>query len=133
MAHPPATKALPSDCLERIYDLPGVLHAHVALGRPVSLPALVTETGYPEVSSQVDVAMLRRGLNERLAIVENWLHYAAEKDASWGWFFEIDRRGSYSVGLKSGYSEAARHEIADPWEACATFIKHELDAILAPR
>jgi hypothetical protein len=36
----------------------------------------------------------------------------------------------YAVGLRSGFSPEIHGEIADPWHACAYFIKHEVEAII---
>jgi hypothetical protein len=110
--------------------LPLSLKAEVALRRQVSLLGLVKGTGYPAIRSDVDVALLKGGIRERHEILERWLRYSAEKESAWGWFLELDRRGSYLVGLRSGFSDKARYEIADPWEACAFFIKQELEAIM---
>ena len=119
-----------SDVLERVYSLPLEMRARLALGRRVSLITLVAETGYPEMRTHVDVAMLRAGLQERRAILQSWLRYSAEKVETWGWFFETDRSGTYAVGLKTGFSEKTRCGIADPWAAYASFIKEELEAIV---
>lgn len=119
-----------SEVLESVYALPNELHARMALGRQVSLLGLLQDTGYPAMKDKIDVAALQAGLRERHGIVDCWLRYSADKDVSWGWFFEKDRRGRYVVGLKSGFSERARADIADPWLACAYFIEQELEAIL---
>jgi len=102
----------------------------MALRSQVSLLGLVTGTGYAAIRSDVDVALLQDGIHGRREILESWLRYSAEKEATWGWFLEADRRGRYLVGLRSGFSDKARYEVTDPWEACAFFIKQELDAIV---
>jgi hypothetical protein len=119
-----------TETLERIYALPVSLKAEMALRRQVSLLGLVKSTGYPAIKADVNVALLQGEMRERREILESWLHYSAEKEAAWGWFLEMDRRGHYGVGLRSGFSARARFEMADPWEACAFFIKQELDAIM---
>jgi hypothetical protein len=118
------------DVLERVYALPVEMRVRLAFGRRVSLITLVSETGYPDVRTDVDVAAVRAGLRKRSAILQSWLRYSTEKVETWGWFFEVDRRGTYAVGLKTGFSEKTRCEITDPWAACASFIKEELDAIV---
>ena len=119
-----------SEVLERVYDLPLELRARLALGRRVSLISLLLETGYLDARDAIDVEMLRGGLRERGAILQNWLRYSSDKIDTWGWFFEVDRRGTYAVGLKTGFSQRTRCEIADPWFACASYIKEELEAII---
>src|SRR4051812_24678786 len=117
------------EVLERIYELPHALETRLWLGRPVSLQGLVAETGYPAVAERIDAEVLRLGLQERQAIVGVWLRYSTGKQAAWGWFFEEDRRGFFTVGMRSRYSDQTRCEIANRWAACAYFIKQELDAI----
>ena len=118
------------ETLERIYALPVSLKAEMALRSQVSLFGLATSTGYPTIRSDVDVALLQAGIRGRREILESWLRYSAEKEATWGWFLEADRHGRYLVGLRSGFSDKARCEVTDPWEACAFYIKQELDAIM---
>lgn len=119
-----------TETLERIYALPVSLKAEMALRSQVSLLGLVKSIGYPAIRSDVNVALLKDGIRERREILERWLRYSAEKEPAWGWFFELNHRGSYAVGLRSGFSDKALGEITDPWEACAFFIKQELEAIL---
>jgi hypothetical protein len=121
-----------TEVLEAVYALPREFEARVSLGQHVSLLALVEATGYLEAKDVIDEAMLAAGLRTRPAVVNGWLRYSADKQEAWGWFFEVDRRGRYGVGLKSGFCERTRGEIADPCSACASFIKEELDAILGP-
>ena len=119
-----------NETLERIYALPISLKAEMALRRQVSLLGLVTNTGYPAIRGNVDVALLQARIRGRREILESWLRYSAEKEATWGWLFQADRHGRYLVELRSGFSDKARCEVTDPWEACAFFIKPELDAIV---
>ena len=119
-----------SDVLERVYDLPLELRARLAMGRSVSLISLMAETGYLDVRGAIDLETLQAGLRERHAILQSWLLYSSEKGDTWGWFFEVDRGGTYAVGLKTGFSERTRCEIKDPWAACASFIKEEIEAIV---
>ena len=123
-------------------ELPDVLERTVTLAReitfrtkivpsqPTSLVELLRESGYLSFRNEIDCATLHSALKERAAIVEAWLRYSADKEANWGWFFERDRRPGYSVGLRTGHSPETRCEISNPWEACAYFIKHELEAIV---
>lgn len=122
-----------SQTLERIYALPHELRGRIDLGHRVSLLALVEETGYSKARDAIDVSLINSGLRERRAILDAWLRYSSEKKETWGWFFEVDSRGKYAVGLKTGFSERTRCEIPDPWDACASFIKEELEAILGAR
>jgi len=123
-------------------ELPDVLERVVTLAREItfrtkmvptqslSLVELVQQSGYLQCREEIDVGALRGALRERAEILEAWLRYSADKEANWGWFFERDRRRGYAVGLRTGLSPETRCEMTDPWEACAYFIKHEVEAIV---
>lgn len=117
------------EVLERIYELPHALATRRLLGRPVSLQGLLAGTGYPAVAGRIDAEVLRAGLRERDEIVRTWLRYSAAKETAWGWFFEEDRQGFFTVGMRARYSDLTRCEVSDRWVACGYFIKQELDAI----
>jgi hypothetical protein len=113
------------DMLERIYCLPVVLRLQMA----PSLLRLVRETGYEATSNLVTVEALRAGIAGRRGLVEAWLLYSREKDAAWGWYFEGPVKGTYRTGSRTRSLEMPIIT-ADAEEACAYFIKAELEGIL---
>jgi len=111
--------------LEAVYALP----VGFKLRATVSLLQLVRETGYPGRREEIGVDAIRSGLAGRDGIVAVWLAYSAEKDADWGWYFQGPHHGFYLTGSRTRSLEAPVNT-RDAAEACAYFIKAELDSIL---
>jgi hypothetical protein len=114
-----------NEMIEQIYCLPVVLRLQAA----PSLLRLVQETGYEAAAEQVTVEALRAGIAGRHGLIEAWLLYSREKDAAWGWYFEGPVKGMYRTGSRTRSLEMPIIT-ADPEEACAYFIKAELEGIL---
>ncbi len=114
-----------NDLLEQIYCLPVVLR----LRAPCSLLHLVRQTGYDAASQQITVEALWTGIAGRRGLIEAWLLYSREKDATWGWYFEGPVKGMYRTGSRTRSLEMPVIT-ANPEEACAYFIKAELEGIL---
>lgn len=113
------------EILERIYSLPVVFR----LQSCPSLLRLLAQTGYPAHADSVTVEMLRKGIGGRKGLVEAWLLYSREKNADWGWYFEGPVKGMYRAGSRTRSLEMPI-VTADADEACAYFIKAELEGIL---
>ena len=111
--------------LEAIYSLPVVFR----LRGTASLMRLVRETGYPGRRSELGVEDIRSGIAERAGIIAVWQEYSAEKDADWGWYFQGPYQGLYLTGSRTRSLESPINT-RDPAEACACFIKAELDSIM---
>lgn len=75
------------------------------------------------------VELLRAGIAGRRGLVEAWLLYSREKDAAWGWYFEGPLKGMYRAGSRTRSLEMPIIT-ADPEEACACFIKAELEGFI---
>ncbi|HWA25037.1 MAG TPA: hypothetical protein VG734_05125 [Lacunisphaera sp.] len=114
-----------SEVLERIFSLPLELH----LRSQVSLLQLVKNTGYPALSGQIDVGSIKDAIRGRQGLIDAWLDYSREKPANWGWFIEGPDDGIYLVGSRTRSLEMP-WQIREVEEACACFIKAELDAVL---
>lgn len=120
--------AVPRDrvsILQAIYALPVALR----LRGGVTLLQLVRETGYPDQPAEIGVAEIRSGLAGREGILAVWLEYSRGKDANWGWFFEGPYQGFFLTGSRTRSLEGPINT-PDAAEACAYFIKAELDSIL---
>ena len=111
--------------MEAIYSLPITLK----LRGPVSLLQLVRETGYPGQESAIGVDEILSGIAGREGIVAAWLEYSREKEAGWGWYFEGPYQGFYLTGSRTRSLEMPVNT-RDAAQACAYFIKAELDSIL---
>ena len=120
--------AVPDDrvsILEAIYSLP----VGFKLRGSVSLLHLVRETGYPGRRAEIGVDEIRSGIAGRTGIIAVWQEYSGEKDADWGWYFQGPHQGFYLTGSRTRSLEAPINT-RDVAEACAYFIKAELDSIL---
>jgi hypothetical protein len=120
--------AVPHDrvsVLEEIYALPVVFRLH----GNISLLQLVRATGYAGQQPEVGVEEIRAGLAGREGIIAVWLEYSREKDPDWGWFFQGPYQGFYLTGSRTRSLEGPINT-RDAGEACAYFIKAELDSIL---
>jgi hypothetical protein len=111
--------------LEAIYSLPVVFR----LRGTVSLMQLVRETGYHGRQTGFGVEEIRSGIAGREGIIAVWQEYSAEKDADWGWYFQGPYQGLYLTGSRTRTLESPINT-RDPSEACAYFIKAELDSIM---
>ena len=111
--------------LEAVYSLPVVMK----LRGPFSLLQLVRETGYPGRREEIGVDEIRSGIAGREAIIAVWQDYSREKDADWGWYFEGPYQGLYLTGSRTRTLEGPINT-RDAAEACAYFIKAELDSVL---
>ena len=120
--------AVPDDrgsILEAIYSLP----VEFKLRGSVSLLQLVRETGYPGRWAEIRVDELRSGIANREGIIAVWQQYSREKDADWGWYFQGPHQGFYLTGSRTRSLEGPVNT-RDAAEACAYFIKAELDSII---
>jgi hypothetical protein len=111
--------------LEAIYALP----VGLSLRGDVTLLQLVRETGYPHQHEEIGVEEIRSGIAGREAIIALWLEYSGDKGANWGWFFQGPYQGLYLTGSRTRSLEGPINT-PDAAEACAYFIKAELDSIL---
>jgi hypothetical protein len=111
--------------LEAIYSLPIGFKLHGT----VSLLQLVRETGYPGQQPGIAVPEIQAGIAGRQGIIAAWLEYSREKNPDWGWFFEGPYQGIFLTGSRTRSLEGPI-STPDAAEACAYFIKAELDSIL---
>ncbi len=91
---------------------------------------LLVESGYCEIPDQVAEAAIASALTENPNIVDDWLAYSEDKRVTSGWFFKIERPGQFVVGSEDERSSGMRStEYSDRIEACAKFIKEEVESI----
>lgn len=97
----------------------------------VSFHALLIASGYADGHVGVDVPMIEDALRAHPEFVGDWLEYSEEKRSSAGWFIRKAASGGWEVGY---VAEGAFEEVSlyqDELEACAAFIKKEIDAVKA--
>jgi hypothetical protein len=119
----PETKAL-HDLSVRIINIPKKFKTANA-----SIHSLLKYSGYFETHDLVTAEAIREALLEHPDYVDDWIQYSEDKRCSSGWFFRQKGPG-YEVGFfssKDGYSQSTMY--SDRLEACAAFIKKEMEEI----
>ena len=94
----------------------------------VSIYELLQKTSYLKVADQISEQDLYKGLAIHPDFISDWLEYSEDKRTDDGWYFKLSDRNKYLVGSvnESGITET---EYNDKIEACAVFVKKELDLI----
>jgi hypothetical protein len=95
-----------------------------------SFYTLLKETGYLELKAQVDVQDIREALSAEPKCISEWMQYSENKRCSSGWYFKQEAPNKFIVGyLGDGSSSGRPQQYTDSLDACATFIKHEIDNV----
>lgn len=114
------------DIADAIVRLPRTLRA----GGDVSMYELATRAGYFEHYDRIGEAVIKQRLRGAPELVDEWLAYSEDKRVGRGWYFRIVPDGGYEIGYYG--SVAGQHSsrvYADRFEACARFVKQELEAL----
>lgn len=94
----------------------------------VSVYNLLKESGYVGVDFLVSVEVIREALVSEPKCVEEWLVYSEDKRCKSGWYFIRTGKNRYEVGYyPPGDELCVTYE--DPLDACAAFIKREIEDI----
>lgn len=96
----------------------------------VTFAYLLIESGYPTMHDQISQAEIAEGLSQHLECVEPWLRWSEDKRSSSGWYLRETDRSRYAVGRMSPQESTQPTVYVDRVEACAAFIKRELDDIV---
>jgi hypothetical protein len=92
--------------------------------------ALLQASGYREHRHEIDVAKIRKYVAQHYELVGRWIGYSEDKRVSSGWYFSADSsEGPFVIGYFPRDPKKTDQRFTDGVEACATFIKHELDSI----
>jgi hypothetical protein len=112
-----------SEVIAAVCHIPAEFHKR----GDVSILKLLKESGYPEHASSIDIQHIQKYLIAHPDLVSNWSAYSEDKRTDKGWYFDQEARrvGYYSVGFGCEQQQI----FDDVMEACATFIKRELDSI----
>ena len=115
-----------NDTIKRVLHLP---HLFNDLGNR-SIDSLLKDTGYFEMSDQICEDDISNGLTQYPEYVKDWKQWSDDKRTSSGWYFEEIDEKKYIVGYFDT-KEMNNQEIffSDIKEACAFFIKHEIESI----
>lgn len=96
----------------------------------ISMTALLRESGYLSEFENITVEDIREQLEYKFEKVEDWLNYSENKRSLPGWFLKLYDSQIYVVGfLDEDGSTTVLNEFKDRNEACAVFIKNEIEAM----
>jgi hypothetical protein len=105
--------------------------AHDYRARNMSPYALMAESGFREHRVAIDVEKIRRHVAAHPKLVGDWMGYSENKRVSSGWYFSADSAdGPYVVGyFPTSDPSKTEKKFSDEVEACANYIKRELESI----
>ncbi len=94
----------------------------------VSIVTLVAESGYKYIDGLLAAEQIKQHLTAHPRLVDDWAAYSRDKRSSNGWYFEDG--DSPSIGYYDATAGRSHKQMfPDRLEACAEFIRHELEAI----
>lgn len=94
----------------------------------VSILSLLKETGYFDAYDSISEEDIRAVLHGHAECIEDWLTYSQDKRSDEGWYFQQEDGDGYIVGYSPGRDDQLR-QYSVATDACAFFIKHELEDI----
>ena len=96
----------------------------------VSMSSLVEAIGYFGFHDQISEADIRAALARCPECIREWMQYSEGKRTSSGWYLTHNDEGCYEVGYVTERGELQqRMAYSNSTDACAAFIKHELENI----
>lgn len=102
---------------------------HQHLGN-VSMYNLLKETDYFKAHDQITEASIHEELSKHPECIDEWMRYSEDKRTSSGWYFKQEDEGTYIVGyFADEKGKSIKLKFTDRIEACAAFIKRELESI----
>ncbi|MEW6233736.1 MAG: hypothetical protein AB1566_15690 [Chloroflexota bacterium] len=112
----------------------GISHNLVRIPRLLStgqesIYDLLKQSGYFEQHDQVDESGLREALSRHPEYIDEWISYSEDKRTDSGWY--IKQEGNcVTVGyFQRGHTKNRDASYADLTDACAAFIRRELEDI----
>ena len=95
----------------------------------VSMYSLLKETGYFEGYNKINQQDILESLSQNAEYAGYWLRWSENKRSSSGWYIKEEEPGKIEVGYFPASENHIRSEYEDMIEACAAFIKNEIDEI----
>jgi hypothetical protein len=96
----------------------------------MSIYELLRQTGYFEMYDEILEADIRETLAQHPECVDEWISYSGDKRTSSGWYIKQEDSTIYKVGcLSPKGGKSIETSYVDHTDACAAFIKHELEDI----
>jgi hypothetical protein len=115
------------DIAMQIVTMPRRFHS---LGN-ISIFSLLEETGYFELHDQISEDDIRTALLCCPECVQEWMQYCSDKRTSSGWYIRLNDEELYEIGyfdIKADH-DTNRVQYKNAIDACAAFIKHEIESI----
>jgi hypothetical protein len=92
--------------------------------------SLLEATGYFGLHDQISEADIRAALACCQECVQEWLQYAEDKRTRSGWYLTQNDEGCYETGdIANARTRTNRVQYENATDACAAFIKHEIESI----
>jgi len=94
--------------------------------------ALLEATGYFDAYDQISEDDIRAALRRCPECVQEWEQYVEDKRTPSGWYFTLNDEGLYETGyfdIKAVPNDTNRVQYERAVDACAAFIKHEIESI----
>ena len=93
-----------------------------------SIYSQLKETGYFEEYDNIDEEKILDELRKQASFTDNWFDWSADKRTN-GYYFKQNEKGKYCVGFYPLNSNNNEIEFVSILDACAFFIKHEIEEI----
>ena len=97
--------------------------------KDISIYSLLKKTGYFENDSNIDENDILKVLLINQNFISDWLTWSDNKRVSAGWFFQKGENNKYKVGYFPFSENLKQIEFTNASEACAAFIKREIEDI----
>jgi hypothetical protein len=95
----------------------------------VSIYSLLKEVGYFDIHDEVSENLIREALFLHPNCVNDWIRFSEDKRSSAGWYFQQNGT-DYEVGFFSlNKNNISPTKYSNSIEACAAFIKREIESI----
>ena len=95
----------------------------------ISIYSLLKESGYFELYNQISELEISVMLIQHSKCIDQWLSWSENKRNSSGWYFKQKEDGKYIVGYFPTKEDLKTTEYFEIIEACAAFIKREVEDI----
>jgi hypothetical protein len=115
-----------ADIATEIVTLPRRFHG---LGN-VSIFSLLEATGYFGLHHQISEHDIREALLRCPECIQEWMQYAEDKRTPSGWYLTQNDEGCYETGyIADARTRTNRVQYENATDACAAFIKHEIESM----
>ncbi len=98
-------------------------------GNNHSIYYLLKEAGYFDFHDEINENDFVNALAEHPEHITDWIQWSEDKRISSGWYFLQSTQGKFIVGFYPGKDNSKQKEYSDIKEACAAFIKREIEEI----